>query len=196
MAHISVCVHTRVYVCVCVFVLSHSVVSNSVTPMDCRGYPKPERLLCSLGISRQENWHGFPYPLPGDLPHPGIKPRSPTLWTDSLSSEPQGKSSYIYSYIYERGSWRVNIKKTNLKILPSSPNTEWQVEGEEVKVVMVEPLLGLQNHCGGWLQPWNQKTIASWQESNDKPKQCVEKQSCYSVTKVHIVKAMVFPVVM
>ena len=27
------------------------------------------------------------------------------------------------------------------------------------------PLLGLRNHCRWWLQPWNQKTFASWQES-------------------------------
>ena len=42
------------------------------------------------------------------------------------------------------------------------------------------PLLGLKNHCGLWLQPWNQKTIASWQESDDKTRQCVEKQRHYS----------------
>ena len=45
------------------------------------------------------------------------------------------------------------------------------------------PLLGLQNHCGWWLQTWNQKTISSWQESNDKPRQCVEKQRYYSADK-------------
>ena len=33
------------------------------------------------------------------------------------------------------------------------------------------------------LQPWNQKTIASWQESDDKPRQCVEKQRHYSGNK-------------
>ena len=45
------------------------------------------------------------------------------------------------------------------------------------------PLLGLQNHCRWWLQPRNQKTIASWQESDDKPRQCVEKQRHYSADK-------------
>ena len=45
------------------------------------------------------------------------------------------------------------------------------------------PLLGLQNHCRRWLQPWNQKVIASWQESYDKPGQCVEKQRHYSADK-------------
>ena len=45
------------------------------------------------------------------------------------------------------------------------------------------PLLGLQNHCGRWLQPWNQEMIAPWQESDDKPRQCVEKQRHYSANK-------------
>ena len=30
-------------------------------------------------------------PSPGDLPNPGIEPRSPTLQVDSLPTEPQGK---------------------------------------------------------------------------------------------------------
>ena len=58
------------------------------------------------------------------------------------------------------------------------------------------PLLGLQTHCRWWLQPCNQKTIASWQESNDKSRQCVEKQRHYSANKGNTVKAMVFPVIM
>ena len=45
------------------------------------------------------------------------------------------------------------------------------------------PVLGLQNHCGWWLQPWKKKMIASWQESNDKPRQCIEKQRHYSAGK-------------
>ena len=38
----------------------------------------------------------MPCPLPGDLPNPGIEPRSPTLWADSLPSEATGKPIYIY----------------------------------------------------------------------------------------------------
>ena len=45
------------------------------------------------------------------------------------------------------------------------------------------PLLGLQNHCRQWLQPWNQKVIAYLQESYDKPRLCVEKQRHYSADK-------------
>ena len=42
---------------------------------------------------------------------------------------------------------------------------------------------GLWNHCEWWMQPWNQKTFTSWQESYDKPRQCVEKQRHYSANK-------------
>ena len=47
----------------------------------------------SMGFSRQEYWSGLPFPSPGDLPDPGIKPRSPALQADALTSEPPGKPS-------------------------------------------------------------------------------------------------------
>ena len=48
--------------------------------------------LCNpMKFSRLEHWRGWPFPSPGDLPNPGIKPRSPTLWADSLLPELQGK---------------------------------------------------------------------------------------------------------
>ena len=33
----------------------------------------------SMEFSRQEYWSGLPFPSPGDLPNPGIEPRSPAL---------------------------------------------------------------------------------------------------------------------
>ena len=47
--------------------------------------------LPSMGFTRQEYWSELPFPSPGDLPNPGIEPRSPTLWADALTSEPPGK---------------------------------------------------------------------------------------------------------
>ena len=41
----------------------------------------------SMGFSRQEYWSGSPFPSPGDLPDPRIKPNP----ADSLPSEPPGK---------------------------------------------------------------------------------------------------------
>ena len=38
----------------------------------------------TTGFSRQEYWSGVPLSSPGDLPDPGIGPRSPTLQADAL----------------------------------------------------------------------------------------------------------------
>ena len=38
----------------------------------------------SLGFPRQEYWNGMPFSFPGDLPDPGMKPKSPALQADSL----------------------------------------------------------------------------------------------------------------
>ena len=45
----------------------------------------------SMGFSRQEHRSGLPFPSPGDLSNPGIKPGSPALQAYSLLSEPPGK---------------------------------------------------------------------------------------------------------
>ena len=44
-----------------------------------------------MEFSRPDYWSGQHFPSPGDLPNPGIEPRSPELQADSLSAEPQGK---------------------------------------------------------------------------------------------------------
>ena len=55
----------------------------------------PRTVACqaslSMEFSRQEYWSGFPFPSAGDLPDPGIEPRSSALQAVSLSSEPPGK---------------------------------------------------------------------------------------------------------
>ena len=52
-------------------------------PMDCSPL--------SMRFSRQGYWSGSPFPFPGDLPNPGIKPGSPALQADSLPTELQGR---------------------------------------------------------------------------------------------------------
>ena len=52
----------------------------------------------SVAFPRQEYWSGLPFPSPGDLPDPGIEPRSPTLQVDSLLSEPPGKPNIKINY--------------------------------------------------------------------------------------------------
>ena len=58
------------------------LMSDSVTPWTV-AYQVPP----SMGFSRQEYWSGLPFPSPGDLPDPGIEPRSSALQADSFASE-------------------------------------------------------------------------------------------------------------
>ena len=56
----------------------------------------------SMGFSRQEYWSGLPFPSPGDLPDPGIKPTSPvapalqadTLLTTQALGKPESSRNY------------------------------------------------------------------------------------------------------
>ena len=60
----------------------------------------------STGFSKREYWSGLPFPSPGDLPDPGIEPRSPALWADALTSEPPGKPtpfSYQWQFFRKYG---------------------------------------------------------------------------------------------
>ena len=53
-----------------------------------------------MGFSRQEYWSGLPFPSPGDLPNPGIEPRSPALQADALPSEPPGRpKTYLLGHL-------------------------------------------------------------------------------------------------
>ena len=88
---------------------SCSVTSDSLQPMDgsTSDFPVLHHLLShvwlfttpwnvahqaplSVGFSMREYWSGLPFFSPGDLPNPGIKPRSPELQVDSSLSELQG----------------------------------------------------------------------------------------------------------
>ena len=57
-------------VCVCVCVFSSSVMSDSFVTPCIVAHQAP----LSMGFSRQESWSGLPFPPPGDLPNPVIKP--------------------------------------------------------------------------------------------------------------------------
>ena len=50
----------------------------------------------SKEFSRPEYWSGKPIPSLGDIPNPGMKPRSPSLQADSLIAEPQGRPTVVW----------------------------------------------------------------------------------------------------
>ena len=79
----------QLYVCIYIFAQPLSHVRIFCTSVDC-SLPGSS----SLGFHRQECQSGLPFPSPGDLPNPGIKPRSPALPEDSLPLSHQGSAVY------------------------------------------------------------------------------------------------------
>ena len=67
--------------------ISRSIMSDSLRP---HGLYVARQAPLSMGFSRQEYWSGLPFLVPGDLPDPGIEPRSLALQVDSLLSEASG----------------------------------------------------------------------------------------------------------
>ena len=87
-----------------------------------------------LGILQARILEWLPFPSPGDLPNPGIEPRSPALQADSLPAEPQGKPpqvTYIYIYIYTHK----RNQTTGFKSWPSHPSL-----GSSVSPLLSMPL--------------------------------------------------------
>ena len=95
----------------------HLIVLCLVTQSCLSLQPHGQRSLVDyspLGFSRQEYWSGLPCPPPGDLPNPGIEPRSPTLQADSSPSEPPGKPKHLISHgsyvrVYQKVSGTLEV---------------------------------------------------------------------------------------
>ena len=84
-----------VCVCVCVCALSH-------VPLFAQLWTIAHRVPLSMGFSRQEYWSELPFPPPGDLPDPGIKPMSPAspaLAGGFFTAEWPGSSDTLYIWL-------------------------------------------------------------------------------------------------
>ena len=61
----------------------------------------PWTVACQAPLSvqflRHEYWSGLPFPSPGDLPDPGMEPKSPALAGGFFTTEPPGKPMYSYN---------------------------------------------------------------------------------------------------
>ena len=85
-----------------------------------------------LSTSRQEHWSGLPFPSPGDLPNPGIKPGSPALQADALPSEPPGKPINVLKFYKWHNSKYTSESKPEIVYCQSQRHStmaslpEWQ----------------------------------------------------------------------
>ena len=86
-----------------------------------------------MGCSRQEYWSGLPFPSPGNLPYPGIKPRSPALQADDLPTD----LCCIFcnnnspEYIYGQSLFPKHCLLSTTFLLPFSSIGSWHPWGQE-----------------------------------------------------------------
>ena len=88
---------------------------------------------------------------------------------------------------------KLSIQKA--KILISTPITSWHIEGGKVESVTDFNFLGSKITVDSDYSH-EIKTLALWEEINDKSRECIKKQRHHLPIKVDTVKAIVFPVVM
>ena len=128
------------------------------------GYQAP----LSMGFSRQEYWSGLPYPSPGDLPDPGIKPRSPALEADALTSEPPGKPDrnipdQIFQNSNESFPWEVRICMGEVVLVVKNPHAnagdikETGVIRGWVGKIPLEESMAAHSSVLAWRIPWTEE---------------------------------------
>ena len=78
--------------------------------------------------------------------------------------------------------------------MASGPIISWEIDGETVETVSDFIFGGSKITADGDCSH-EIKTLTPWKESYDQPREHIEKQRHYFANKIHLVKAMVFPVV-
>ena len=125
---------------------------------------QPARLLCPWGFSRQEYWSGLPCPPPGDLPDPGIEPKSPlspALQADSLLLSHQGSPfKYTVPPINSVMSWETYAQ--NVQMLYLRPCLwPWRKEQTGLLAALRSSLIFHQPPVV-FPDPWLTEAATSW----------------------------------
>ena len=87
---------------------------------------------------------------------------------------------------------KLNIQKT--KIMASGPITSWQIDGETVETV-ADYFSGLQNHCRCDCSHDIKRCLLLGRKAVTKLDSMLKSRDIALPTKVHLVKAMIFPLV-
>ena len=94
----------------------------------------------------------------------------------------------------EKVGLKLNIQKT--KIMASSPITSWQIDGEIMETVTDSILLGSKITADGDFSPELKRCLLLGRKAMTKLDSILKSRDITLPTKVHLVKAVVFPVVM
>ena len=134
----------------------HTIHRNTICSVVSDSVVIPWTVACQslfvYGISRQENWNELPFPSPGELSDPQIKPMSLALQTDSLLTEPSGKPTILRTGLKEKGThqlWRLTVLSTIRRMLIRPPITNFKMTVRpDCAVSTCSPLSPL-------IHPWN-----------------------------------------
>ena len=114
----------------------------------------------------------------------------------SLRSESKEEFNSLLMKVKEESEKAVlKLNTEKMKNMASGPITSWQIDRETMETVTDFYFLGLQNHCGWWLQPWNYKHSLLGRKAMTDLDSILKSRDITLLTKVCIVNAMVFPVV-
>ena len=94
----------------------------------------------------------------------------------------------------EKAGLKLNIQKTN--IMASGPNTSWQIDGEKMKTMADFIFLGSKITVDGDCRQEIKKHLLLGRKAMTNLDSILKSKGITFLTKVHLVKAMVFPVVM
>ena len=94
----------------------------------------------------------------------------------------------------EKVGLKLNFQKT--KIMASSPITSWEIDGETVETVSEFIFLGSKITAEGDFSHENKRHFLLGRKAMTKLDSLLKSRDITLLTKIHIVKAMVFPVVM
>ena len=93
----------------------------------------------------------------------------------------------------EKVGLKLNIQKT--KIMASCPISSWKIDGEIVETV-TDFIFWAPKSLQMVIAAMKLKDAYPWKESYDQPRQYIKNRDITLPTKVHLVKAMISPVVM
>ena len=93
----------------------------------------------------------------------------------------------------EKVGLKLNIQKTKIKA--SGPITSWQKDGETTETVTDFIFLGSKITTHGDCSHEIKRRLASWKKTYEKPESMLKSRDITLLTKIWIIKAMVFPVV-
>ena len=127
-----------------------------------------------MGFSRQEYWSELPFPPPGDLPHPGVQPGSPSLQADSLPLSHLGRPGNKY-IIIKLSPWLSPASETSRTCFlfsPEEPSLPSSADCPTCAPCPAGPLPSEQASLPpSWPVPWSPLCWFFWMWEGRKAKQ-------------------------